>query len=140
LPSPAAQQYLGTRKHVFTKTALILHDDLPSIFVLCSAVHDRCFAAIPARTVPEAHSLIAELGAKVDLLIVGDEVPDVEAFSMQLEITNPELIIVQIPANWHEEEVIHAVRTPAVRQSPDATQSARYWMKTLSNVLREKLE
>jgi len=132
--------YLAPRKYVFTKTALILHDDLPSIFVLCSAVQHRCFAAIPAHTVLEAHSLIAELHATVDLLIVSDEVPDALAFTLELEATNPELIIIEIFANRPEEVTSPSVKTSAVLQNPDASQSARYWIEALGKALRQSFE
>jgi len=142
LPSPAAQRYLATRRYVFTKTALILHDDLPCIFALCSAVLELCFAAIPAHTVSEALSLIAELAARVDLLIVSDAVPGAQLFSLQLEFTNPNLMIVLLTTDYRargECKILIPGNSPILTKL-DSNESAIDWTETLRRLLFEALD
>ena len=77
---------------------------------------------------------------ELNLLIVSDGVPDAQAFSLQLETTNPELIIIQVFANDPKEVTSPSVRTSAVLQNPGATQLARYWIEALGKALRQGFE
>ena len=139
-PSPCCliQQHSRFRKYVFTKTALVLDDDLGCVFALSLALVESCCTAIPAHTVQEARALIIELRARVDLLIVNVAVPDVQAFSLQLESENPNLIIIQLTASRRGKSKTFTISPSAFLQESDSTQAAIYWIGTLRKALRAR--
>lgn len=138
LPLHRHSSNLASRECIYTKTALILHEDLTCIFVLSSALLELCFAAIPAHTVPEADLLIAELNARVDLLLMSDEVPGAQAFARHLESAHPELITIRLTAECHKEIAIPKGRALAVLQTPDTDYSVMCWIETLRKALKER--
>jgi hypothetical protein len=122
------------RKHVVTKTALILDEDLACLFALSSALVELCYSSIPAHTVQEAKALIVEMGATVDLLLVNVAVPHAQPFSLELQVKNPALMTIQLTASSGEFEIPRA-STSRILQKPDSTQAASYWIDALRNAL-----
>ena len=120
-----------------TKTALILDDDLACILAASPAVVQFGYTAVPAHTVQEANSLIDELGATVDLLIVNHAVPGAEDLTLRLEAENPKLIVVPLVAESEAECEFSEPGTPVTIQKPATDEEAvsRYWIERLCEVL-----
>lgn len=108
--------------------------------MLSSAVLELCFAAIPAHTVPEAYSLIAELNARVDLLLMSDAVPNARAFARHLEAAQPKLVTIQLPAKWHKEVAIARPKSSALLETSAADYSVMCWIETLRKALKERTQ
>jgi hypothetical protein len=138
-PCSSIHQHCRFRKYAFTKTALILDDDLACVFALSSGLLELGYAAIPSHTVHEAHALVVELGAKVDLLFVNLAVPDAQAFSLQLQFESPDLEIIRLTANSLRGFKTLTASPSAILQKPDPTKAASYWIATLQKALSIKL-
>ena len=108
------------------------------VFALSSALRELGCTGIPSHTVHEAHALIVELSAKVDLLFVNVAVPNAQAFSLQLQFDNPDLIIIQLTANLQREFKITA-RPSGLLQKPDTMEAVSDWVETVRKALPIKL-
>jgi len=66
------------------KNILIIDNDLGFVFWLCQALEAAGYETFPAKGVPEAVALLAELEVWVDVLMVRRTLPGAEVFAAEL--------------------------------------------------------
>jgi hypothetical protein len=93
-------------------TILIIDSDLGSVFWLGQVLDAAGCEALPAKNVPDAKSLLAELKVMVDLLIVRSSMPGAAAFAESLCRSQGSLKTIGLRAD--DEEL------PAVKPQMDA--------------------
>jgi hypothetical protein len=95
------------------KTVFIIDADLGFVFWLGQALQDSGYQVLPAKSFPEAATVITELKAEIDLLIVNPFLAGAAAFVDALRSSRPNLKVLAVLGE----------NDPQVSQipSPDAT-------------------
>ena len=78
------------------KTVLVVDSDVGFVFWLGHGLDQNRYAVLPAASVPNARTLLDELGNAVDLVVVNPALPDAADFVGTLRGRNPRLKIVLV--------------------------------------------
>jgi DNA-binding response OmpR family regulator len=84
------------------KVVLIVDSDLGFVFWLGQALQRAKYVAVPARTCPDAISLVSELKIDPDLLIVNVALPDAAGLAESLRRSNPRLKVIALVERGQE--------------------------------------
>jgi hypothetical protein len=121
------------------KTVLIIDPDLGFVFWLGQMLLAAGYDALPAKGVPEATALLAELGVAVDLLIVNPALAGAPHFVEELRRSKGDLKVLVLASDKGGQA--HAIRRPdAILRKPVETDevTGTVWLRSVEHLLGPK--
>ena len=121
-----------------TRTVLIVDSDLAFVFWLGQALDKAGYQAFPAKSIPDASTLLLEANLHIDLLIVGPSTLGAAAFAAALRRSQGHLKLIGLIGNG-EDPAATLPGTDASRRKPLLVDGAsiREWLETIQGIFRQ---